>query len=174
LSWPDEGTYEARVTGLNHSTYTWDGSSTQAGSLDVDNPDTYTTTGAQAAAASSVSVHLSKNPPVLLRKISISQKFIPVETALLNAYPCPANPETWIPFALNKGAEVTIKIYNVTGKLVRTLDLGHLNAGVYVNKGKAAYWDGRNASGERVSSGIYFYLMEADDFRALKKMLILK
>jgi len=88
--------------------------------------------------------------------------------------PNPFNPDTWIPFALDKDCKVTIKIYNVTGKLVRTLDFGHLNAGVYVDKGKAAYWGGRNANGERVSSGIYFYLMEAGKFRAMKKMVIMK
>lgn len=160
------GTYVAEVTGLTHATYTWNSA------LDHENPsDPYTLNGAQAAAAPPISVNLSKNPPVLLREI---KKVHPVKTVLFNAYPSPANPETWIPFVLNKEAEVSITIYNVTGKLVRTLSLGYLNAGVYVDKGKAAYWDGRNANGERVSSGVYFYLMEAGNFRAMKKMVILK
>jgi len=96
------------------------------------------------------------------------------QTALLQNIPNPFNPDTWIPFALDRDCEVTIKIYNVTGKLVRTLDLGYLNAGVYVDKGTAAYWDGKNANGERVSSGVYVYLMEAGSFRAMKKMVIMK
>ena len=94
--------------------------------------------------------------------------------ALENAYPSPANPETWIPFRLSKTERVVIKIYTVTGQLVRTLDMGKRAAGAYLSKEKAAYWDGRNEFNEQVSSGMYFYLMEAGDFRALKKMLIMK
>ena len=95
-------------------------------------------------------------------------------TGLGNAFPSPANPETWIPFTLSKAEYVVIRIYNVTGRLVRTLNLGQKTDGAYVSKEKAAYWDGRNATGEKVSSGVYFYLMEAGSFRGAKKMLIVR
>jgi hypothetical protein len=91
-----------------------------------------------------------------------------------NVFPCPANPETWIPFTLSQTENVVIKIYNVTGQLVRIIDIGQKASGAYVSKEKAVYWDGRNTTGEKVSSGIYFYLMEAGSFRAAKKMLIIR
>ena len=94
--------------------------------------------------------------------------------SLGRAFPSPANPETWIPFTLSQAERVVIRIYDVTGRLVRTLNLGQKAAGAYVSKEKAVYWDGRNANGEKVSSGIYFYLMEAGSFRAAKKMLIIR
>ena len=94
--------------------------------------------------------------------------------SLGNVFPCPANPETWIPFTLSQTENVVIKIHNATGQLVRILNLGQKAAGAYVSKEKAVYWDGRNTTGEKVSSGIYFYLMEAGSFRAVKKMLIIR
>ena len=99
---------------------------------------------------------------------------IPEKTALLHNYPNPFNPETWIPYHLTKPAEVTLRIYAVDGKLVRTLALGHQAAGYYQNKSRAAYWDGRNNVGEPVASGIYFYTLTAGNFAATRKMLILK
>ena len=99
---------------------------------------------------------------------------IPQETALLHNYPNPFNPETWIPYHLAEPADVTLTIYAVDGKVVRRLDLGHQAAGYYQSKSRAAYWDGRNAVGERVASGIYFYTLTAGDFRATGKMLIRK
>ena len=47
-------------------------------------------------------------------------------------------------------------------------------AGVYVTKGNAAYWNGRDTFGEKVSSGIYYYTLDAGDFRATRKMVIVK
>ena len=98
----------------------------------------------------------------------------PKKTALLTNYPNPFNPETWIPYQLSTSAKVHIAIYAADGRLVRTLDLGHLPAGRYHEKSHAAYWDGRNAQGEPVASGLYFYTFTAGEFTATKKMLILK
>lgn len=100
--------------------------------------------------------------------------FIPEETALLHNYPNPFNPETWIPYQLAESADVSISIYTADGKLVRTLDLGHQPVGIYESRNRAAYWDGRNAIGETVASGLYFYTLTADDFTATRKMLIKK
>ena len=98
----------------------------------------------------------------------------PKETALLANYPNPFNPETWIPSQLAKPAEVHISIYAANGQLIRTLDLGHQEVGIYQTKGPAAYWDGRNEVGEPVASGVYFYTLTAGDFTATQKMLIRK
>ena len=77
----------------------------------------------------------------------------PEETRLLPNYPNPFNPETWIPYHLAQGAEAAITIYDTKGALVRQLALGHKDAGYYADRGRAAYWDGRNESGESVASG---------------------
>ena len=99
---------------------------------------------------------------------------VPEKTALLPNYPNPFNPETWIPYRLAEAAEVTLSIYSLNGNRVRTLALGHRPAGFYESRSRAAYWDGRNAIGERVASGVYFYTLTAGDFAATGKMLILK
>ena len=98
----------------------------------------------------------------------------PQDTILAQNFPNPFNPETWIPYQLNKATEVTIEIYNVSGHLVRTLDLGWQPTGSYMTASSAAYWDGRNAVGERVASGIYFYTLQTADFTATRRMVILK
>ena len=98
----------------------------------------------------------------------------PKETALLANFPNPFNPETWIPYDLAKDAEVTLHIYAVNGTLVRTLALGHQAAGMYQNRSRAAYWNGKNEFGESVASGVYFYSLTAGDFKATRKMLIRK
>ena len=109
-----------------------------------------------------------------LLEIILHQANPPKETALLANYPNPFNPETWIPYQLAKPAEVTVSIHTADGKLVRTLALGQLPAGVYQEKDRAAYWDGTNVQGEPVASGVYFYTLKAGDFSATKKMLIRK
>ncbi len=111
-----------------------------------------------AAAAPSVEA-----PPVL-----------PKTTALLTNFPNPFNPETWIPYQLAEPAEVTLTIYDIQGRVVRTLRLGHQPAGFYQNRSKAAHWDGRNYLGEKVATGIYFYTLKAGDYMATRKLLIRK
>ena len=98
----------------------------------------------------------------------------PEKTVLLANYPNPFNPETWIPYQLSAAAEVTVTIHASDGKLIRTLDLGQVPAGTYQNRSRAAYWDGRNAAGEPVASGVYFYTLSAGDFSATRKMVIRK
>ncbi len=105
---------------------------------------------------------------------SLLASLIPEETALLPNYPNPFNPETWIPYQLSEPAEVTVRIYSVKGILVRTLALGQTPAGIYQNRSRAAYWDGRNDVGESVASGLYFYTLTVGDFTATRRMLIRK
>ena len=98
----------------------------------------------------------------------------PETTVLLPNYPNPFNPETWIPYQLATHSDVQITIYDTRGLLVRTLALGHQTAGDYTGRNRAAYWDGRNGSGERVASGVYFYQLQTDEMSPLRKMVILK
>ena len=98
----------------------------------------------------------------------------PTETALLPNYPNPFNPETWLPYQLAESAAVTVRIYAANGSLVRMLALGLQPAGIYEGRSRAAYWDGRNAQGEPVASGVYFYTLSAGEFSATRKMVIRK
>ena len=98
----------------------------------------------------------------------------PDETRLLANYPNPFNPETWLPYALATDSNVTLTLYDASGKVIRRLALGYQSAGYYTSRSRAAYWDGRNAQGERVASGVYFYTLTTGDFTATRKLLILK
>jgi len=99
---------------------------------------------------------------------------LPTETVVLDNYPNPFNPETWIPYQLATASDVTITIYDVRGNLIRRLDLGYQSAGTYFGRSSSAYWDGRNDRGESVASGLYFYTFSAGDFTATRKMLLRK
>ena len=79
-----------------------------------------------------------------------------------------------MPYELAGDANVIIRIYDVRGRLVRRLNLGVHKAGSYLDKGNAAYWDGKDPFGHAVSSGIYFYGLTAGDFQATRRMVILK
>ena len=93
---------------------------------------------------------------------------------LLQNYPNPFNPETWLPFKLASSGQVVIRIYNLDGKLVNTLELGRLSAGDYSAKRRAAYWNGRNFAGERAASGTYFYVLEFQGETDTRKMILLE
>ena len=98
----------------------------------------------------------------------------PKQSVLLQNYPNPFNPETWIPYNLSEAADVTVSIYDTTGQRIRTLSLGFQPAGFYQSRSRAAYWDGRNDLGERVSSGVYFYQLSGQSFHQMKRMVIVK
>ena len=106
-------------------------------------------------------------PAMLLERLSTS-------TQLLANYPNPFNPETWIPFELAHDAEVTITIYDMVGRQIRQLDLGHTLADRYRTANRAAYWDGKTELGETVASGTYFYQIRAGEYTQTRKMVILK
>ena len=116
--------------------------------------------------------------PIIKRGFLVLEQLLvsltPKETELLSNYPNPFNPETWIPYRLAEDANVTLTIYDSSGQVIRTLNLGHRIAAVYENRSKAIHWDGRNNVGERVASGIYFYILTTGDFSATRRMVILK
>jgi photosystem II stability/assembly factor-like uncharacterized protein len=89
-------------------------------------------------------------------------------------YPNPFNLETWIPFQLAGDSDVTIRIYNVQGQLVRELLLGRRGAGYYLDKRGAARWDGRDEMGVAVPSGVYFYTLTAKGYTATRKLVLIK
>ena len=98
----------------------------------------------------------------------------PDVTKVFHNYPNPFNPETWIPFQLEKETDVCVKIYDIKGQLVKVIKLENKPAGYYLNKEQALRWNGRNNAGERVSSGIYFYQFQAGKTVKTSKMAILK
>ena len=116
--------------------------------------------------------------PAALKTLVYLQQLIamarPEKTQLLANYPNPFNPETWIPYELATDTDVRITIYNAQGVVIRTLHLGQQSAGYYTDRERAAYWDGRNALGEQVASGVYFYQFETDEMSSMRKMVILK
>lgn len=125
----------------------------------------------EAHLANDGSLPFQKGIPALERLMDTA---IPMETVLLPNYPNPFNPETWIPYDLAEDSEVEIHIYNLKGETVRQLSLGYQSAGTYRTQSRAAYWDGRNAVGEPVASGVYFYTFHAGQIKATRQMVILK
>ena len=113
-----------------------------------------------------------KKGTTVLRGILESLK--PKKTALMANYPNPFNPETWIPYHLSQDSEVIINIYDTTGKIIRSLDMGFQSFGYYASRDNSAYWDGRTENGEQVSSGTYFYQINAGGYTETRKMVILK
>ena len=109
-----------------------------------------------------------------ITKMDGSVTVLPSSSALLQNFPNPFNPETWIPYELAKEAEVVIRIYNIKGKLVHTLSIGHQHAGCYLSRDKSVFWNGKNQNGEAVANGLYFYTLKAGEFQATRKMILVK
>jgi plastocyanin len=93
----------------------------------------------------------------------------PSEFSLFQNYPNPFNQSTKIEFTLAKSGFVSLNIYDLLGRKVRTLVSEHLSSGY-----KSVLWDGKNNFGKDVASGIYFYQMRVGDFTQTKKLVLLK
>jgi len=93
----------------------------------------------------------------------------PASFSLLQNYPNPFNPETNIQFQLPEAAEVQLKIYNLLGQEVRTLVNENHEAGFHT-----VYWDGKNNNGDLVASGVYVYVIRANQYTEVKKMMLMK
>ncbi len=111
------------------------------------------------------------NIPISLQSgVANDDPFVtPVATALNRNYPNPFNPETTIRYALKETSRVKISIYNLKGQLIRSLVDDSKAAGNY-----SVIWNGKDDRGASVSSGIYFYRMEANNFSATQKMMLMK
>jgi hypothetical protein len=94
---------------------------------------------------------------------------LPGSFSLAQNYPNPFNPSTTISFSLPVKGTARIEIFNVLGKLVAVPFEGAAEAGDH-----EVVWDGKNATGEAVASGVYFYRLTADKYTDTKKMMLLK
>ncbi|MCA9324577.1 T9SS type A sorting domain-containing protein, partial [Candidatus Saccharibacteria bacterium] len=94
---------------------------------------------------------------------------VPTSYALGQNYPNPFNPSTTIRYELPEDGFLTMRIYNLLGQEVKTLVRGVQTAGV-----QTVVWDGRNANGQIVATGIYLYRIETKRFTQTKKMMFIK
>ena len=95
-------------------------------------------------------------------------------TEVFANFPNPFKSELWIPYQLIENTNVQISIYSVDGGHIRTLQADNRNRGEYTTRDSAVYWDGANDKGEPVANGTYFYHFRAGDYRASKKMVIMR
>ncbi len=93
----------------------------------------------------------------------------PTAYSLGQNYPNPFNPSTTISYSIKNPGNVKISIYNVLGQNVRTLVDEYQEANAYT-----VVWDGMDNAGNTVSSGVYFYRVEAGDYSAIRKMVLMK
>ncbi|MBD3168860.1 MAG: T9SS type A sorting domain-containing protein [candidate division Zixibacteria bacterium] len=84
-------------------------------------------------------------------------------------YPNPFNAQTQINYDLSYPSDIKVEIYDILGRLVRTLESGAKTAGPHT-----ILWDGKNESGQSVAAGIYFYRLTGPDFAVTKRMTLLK
>jgi hypothetical protein len=112
-------------------------------------------------------MHVIASPPE--KSDSDTDPNVPLNYELSQNYPNPFNPSTTVAFTLKSRGFVDLSIYNVLGQKVKTLVSGELDAGQH-----EAVWDGTDESGDEVSSGMYFYKIDAGEFVKTKKMLMLK
>jgi hypothetical protein len=94
---------------------------------------------------------------------------LPLEFSLNQNYPNPFNPNTIISFSIDQPARTTVTIFNILGQKVATPLNEYLSSGKY-----SVTWNGRSNTGERIASGVYFYVIQSGDNFASKKMLLLR
>ncbi|MFZ5979020.1 MAG: FlgD immunoglobulin-like domain containing protein [Candidatus Zixiibacteriota bacterium] len=94
---------------------------------------------------------------------------LPADFELHQNYPNPFNAVTQIEFTLSRRSDITLVVYNVLGQRVREWDFGSLPVGTYTET-----WDGTSDGGAEVASGVYFYMLRAENFTDTRKMILLK
>jgi hypothetical protein len=109
-------------------------------------------------------------PPALTEATAISEKdILPLDFSMEQNYPNPFNPSTTIKYTMADNALVTIKVYDITGQLVKTLINGHQNPGAHTIQ-----WNGKNNSNTNVASGLYFVEMVSGKFTKVNKMMLIR
>jgi hypothetical protein len=112
---------------------------------------------------------LAGNTMTYLTGVGAQNANLPLTYSLEQNYPNPFNPTTSIKFTLPKASDVTLKVYDLLGREVRTLVNGTTEAGYY-----ETVWNGHNNLGAQVATGVYIYRIEAGSFVSTKKMMLLK
>jgi len=102
-------------------------------------------------------------------EVKADQQITQAKFGLSQNYPNPFNPETTIEYDIEKDCDVTLKIYNLAGQLVKTLVNEYQTSGHYT-----IIWYGDTDAGGEIASGVYFYRIKAGDKAAIKKMVVLK
>ena len=100
---------------------------------------------------------------------SFDDPIVPLNTALMGNYPNPFNPETTIMFSLATDSRVKIDVYDIRGRLVRSLVNNDYNAGVH-----SVIFNGLDNNGQNIGSGVYFYRMNADESSSIRRMILMK
>jgi hypothetical protein len=121
---------------------------------------------------SAIDVHGNESGFALLRPEEITGAEMPkapLASYVAQNYPNPFNPATRIVFGLSEPANISLRIYDAAGRLVRTLAEGSRPAGHYTET-----WDGRDMRGSAMASGVYFYRIVAGSFAQTKKMILLR
>ncbi|MBW6514598.1 MAG: carboxypeptidase regulatory-like domain-containing protein [Candidatus Syntrophosphaera sp.] len=117
-----------------------------------------------------VNVNQTTTQNFVMSVVSNPDEVVPVTaTALLGNHPNPFNPETQISYSLKESAPVRLWIYNSKGQLIRCLVNADQPAGWY-----KVLWDGRDDSGQEVSSGLYLYRLSAGSYQSTRRMVLLK
>ena len=101
--------------------------------------------------------------------LSKASSVIPVEFSLSQNYPNPFNPVTTIQFGVPEESKVTLMIYDLLGREVRTLINSNLKPGYH-----KVVWNGTDHFGNQVATGMYFTVMQSGEFRDVRKMVLLK
>ena len=99
----------------------------------------------------------------------MSEKISPSNFHLYQNHPNPFNPFTQINYQLSKNSRIKIEIYDMMGKLVKTLVNEFQSPGY-----RSIKWNGKNFENQKVSSGVYFYSLQSESFSATKKMILLE
>jgi len=131
------------------------------------NDYTYTVTATDFGLNESGQAEPVNVPKIIVNGIEATD--LPTEFALKPNYPNPFNPETTIEFALPEASKVNLKIYNLTGQLVRELVANDYPAGY-----QKVIWDGRDQYGKNVGSGVYIYTLKAGSFSQTRKMILIR
>ena len=112
-----------------------------------------------------------EDPPDLTTPTAIGDEEIntPKKFALQQNYPNPFNPSTTITYELAKPVNVTLRVYDISGRLIRTIVNDMQKAGRY-----EVQWDGKNDAGNQVASGMYFLRMQTPGFTKIRKMTLVR
>ena len=164
------------IQNMSGSTFQFDdlasGESTESYNIIVatnDNCGAGTSIVINANIASGGAVYWEDSFALTIEALNIAQDQIPTRYSLGEAYPNPFNPATTISYEIPKNEYVSVDIYNLMGRHIRSLVNVNQNPGY-----KTIEWNATNDNGQPVSAGMYVYTIQAGDFRQTKKMLLLK